>query len=249
MKLSINNYHKEEYEKRSTYMKLNHLVEGRNLNKLQLLYIVIFTIFLLPACSQDLSRSEAEDLLKNKIEEVMLYGELKLGKTYRLGTDTDREALDRPAAVLFCGFSDNDCDERKVIWSRFNLNSLKEVIETWKAEGWINYEQKGSTRGYSSKSRTSDGKFYPVFHVARTEKLNQYITGDRKIAIAKIIFDKVTGVTMLDNNTAKVTYITKLEPTEAGKYIIKGIDQSKSNPEKSIHLRRYDDGWRIEKEN
>ena len=142
-------------------MKLNHLVEGRNLNKLQLLYIVIFTIFLLPACSQDLSRSEAEDLLKNKIEEVMLYGELKLGKTYRLGTDTDREALDRPAAVLFCGFSDNDCDERKVIWSRFNLNSLKEVIETWKAEGWINYEQKGSTRGYSSKSRTSDGKFYP----------------------------------------------------------------------------------------
>lgn len=245
MKLSINNYHKEEYEKRSTYMKLNHLVEGRNLNKLQLLYIVIFTIFLLPACSQDLSRSEAEDLLKNKTEETMLYGWLHLSSKYI----PDRKDSWNPSITSpNCTQLNFSCLERnKAVWSRMDLNSEKEAIEKWESEGWVSLEKNGSAIFYGVAGYPQ-GVRYPQFRVSRTEKLKQHITKYDTIAIAKITFDKVTGVTMLDNNTAKVTYITKLEPTEAGKFMIKGIDQNKSIPEESVHLRRYDDGWRIEKE-
>ncbi len=130
-------------------------------------------------------------------------------------------------------------------------------FEKLESMGYINYEIKISGESsYSATPHQWTDMEYTYFtyrdillqkeitHIALpNSNVKEFVLRDGHVAIYCIEFDRIDGIRMHSNgNSATVEYYLNYVATPFGKYIFDVVDRTYK---RTVHMAKYDDGWRI----
>jgi len=190
------------------------------------------TIFLaaigLQACSNDLSKSGAKEILE---KQSLGYVEARISKEYDHWLATNRGVEMGIGGLKWGegGWNGNIDTE---------FNGI--MLDRMQKDGWIDVKTK---QGIAMDPM-------PVKVISPLKKLSEYIRDDNagsfSVLVLKLEFDDITRIAMINDSTALVEFSAKWSLSPFASYMSKDIDAFSGNKVSlSRHFRRYDDGWRL----
>jgi hypothetical protein len=195
-------------------------------------YLIIAFSFLACSASKDLSRGKAEEILKKQ--------------DFGFETGTIPSTITRyyiiGAPEGYPESKQSYKDEVKQNIDNF-IKKNKDYLERLKGLGLITYNME-----VVDKKNLKDSKQI-TFKIQPTSKLSPYIlSNDGSNYIVKIftwIFDKVTGITKISENEAKVEFTVFAKHEGDVSTYAKYDGDVHLNTNRSAIFQRYDDGWRL----
>jgi hypothetical protein len=186
--------------------------------------LTIFSLLILQACSKDLSRSQAEEIINDKPA-------FRLSYTLKL-------------ALL--GRGDQYLKTERMIRELANDGYVSIKTTDWK-RGQEGYAGQIAINNHSYLSITPEERLIPLISDQEDSKrigLIRIPTGERMV-------DQITGISKINETTALVKYKPKLVLNEIGEIYLKHFPEFVQpelnySEEQSVVFRMNDDGWKLE---
>lgn len=190
--------------------------------------ILLIVLFIIPfnSCSSDLSRGQAAKRIKQLYPKIIT-------KEFKL-----HQSVSSMWIILRNGRLPQNYQKE--------MEEIESLLNAMKKDGLIDFKKNQKRREVYLLSRMPNVSI--SYDIQPTKKLERFIRKRDKrvlqIEVAKVLFDKITGITK-DGNVGRVAeYKTRTKANDVAKYF--KLSDYEKNPQKhSVRFRKYDDGWRL----